>query len=211
MLVPINLKHTNLIYFIRYICDLVPKYILNIHIFRSQICFSINPIYIIEFCTILKYHVLTLFESLSDLTIIDTLSNNFRFHVVYNFFSYTYNFRCLVRTELQNVNPFLGTLLIHTNSLTSLFNSANWLERECWDMFGVFFKEHPDLRRILTDYGFDGFPLRKDFPLSGFLELSYNDITKTVIYTPIELSQDFRFFELTGPWDVLMAQNNKKL
>jgi NADH:ubiquinone oxidoreductase subunit C len=210
MSVPVTLKYVNLVHFVRYICDLVPKYIISIYVFRSQICFFINPSYIVEFGTILRYHVLTLFESLSDLTAVDVLLNNCRFRVVYNFFSYTYNFRCLVCTELKSVESSVG-VLVHTNSLTSIFSSANWLERECWDMFGVFFKEHPDLRRILTDYGFDGFPLRKDFPLSGFLELSYNDIAKTVVYTPLELSQDFRLFELAGPWDVLTSAENPKV
>jgi NADH dehydrogenase (ubiquinone) Fe-S protein 3 len=157
----------------------------------------------VEFFTILRYHTLTKFESLLDLTVIDQLilQKRSRFMLVYNIFSYTYNYRCFVNAEL-NASDRLSTLLIYSDSLTTIFNSANWLEREAWDMFGIFFRNHPDLRRILTDYGFDGFPLRKDFPLSGFLELQYDDIAKTVSYKPVELSQDFRYFELSSPWDL---------
>jgi NADH:ubiquinone oxidoreductase subunit C len=85
-------------------------------------------------------------------------------------------------------------------SLSSLYNSSNWLEREVWDLFGIFFSDHPDLRRILTDYGFQGFPMRKDFPLSGFVEIAYSDEFKKVIYLPLELTQEYRFFDFSTSW-----------
>jgi NADH-quinone oxidoreductase subunit C len=84
---------------------------------------------------------------------------------------------------------------------TGLFNSANWFEREVWDMYGVYFSEHPDLRRILTDYGFEGHPLRKDFPLTGYVELRYDDEQKRVVYEPVKLTQDFRSFDFLSPWE----------
>ena len=83
----------------------------------------------------------------------------------------------------------------------NIYKAANWLEREIWDMFGIFFVNHKDLRRILTDYGFEGYPLRKDFPLSGFLEVYYNELKKRVIYKPINLSQQYRLFDFNSPWD----------
>ena len=86
------------------------------------------------------------------------------------------------------------------SSVSSVFKSASWLEREVWDLFGIFFSEHSDLRRILTDYGFQGFPLRKDFPLTGFVELKYDDEMKRVSYDSLELSQEFRFFDFQSPW-----------
>lgn len=86
------------------------------------------------------------------------------------------------------------------NSVVSIFPSAGWWEREVWDMFGVYFTNHPDLRRILTDYGFEGHPLRKDFPLSGYLEVRYDDSEKRVVSEPIEMAQEFRYFDFTSPW-----------
>tara|TARA_B100000780_G_scaffold224410_1_gene163518 strand:+ start:2944 stop:3291 length:348 start_codon:yes stop_codon:yes gene_type:complete len=100
-------------------------------------------------------------------------------------------------------------------SVTKVFNSANWWEREIWDMFGVFFSNHPDLRRILTDYGFEGYPLRKDFPLSGYVEVRYDDIVKRVVCEPLELAQEFRSFNFESPWsksaDQISNTETKKL
>lgn len=104
------------------------------------------------------------------------------------------NQRVLVKTYTDELTP--------VESITGLFQGANWYEREVWDMYGVFFANHPDLRRILTDYGFSGHPFRKDFPLTGFVEVRYDDEVKRVVYEPLELAQEFRKFDLGSPWEV---------
>lgn len=120
-----------------------------------------------------------------------------RFEVVYNLLSTRYNSRIRVQTSADEVTRI--------SSVVSLFPSAGWWEREVWDMFGVSFINHPDLRRILTDYGFEGHPLRKDFPLSGYVEVRYDDPEKRVVSEPIEMTQEFRFFDFASPWEF---QNN---
>jgi NADH/F420H2 dehydrogenase subunit C len=137
----------------------------------------------------LKSHTFAQF-TLVDLTALH-LSNYFE--VVYNLLSVQYNKRIFLRIRVNEADT--------VPSLTSIFKSANWLEREVWDMFGIYFRDHPDLRRLLTDYGFAGHPLRKDFPLSGYLELYYNDKLKRLQYQQLELSQEFRVFEFNSPWD----------
>lgn len=104
------------------------------------------------------------------------------------------NQRVLVKTYTDELTPI--------DSITGLFQGANWYEREVWDMYGVFFSNHPDLRRILTDYGFSGHPFRKDFPLTGFVEVRYDDEVKRVVCEPLELAQEFRKFDLGSPWEV---------
>ena len=117
---------------------------------------------------------------------------NYRFCVVYDLLSLKYNFRVRIKLFLSEITPVF--------SCVSIFINANWWEREIWDMFGIYFEEHPDLRRILTDYGFEGYPLRKDFPLSGYLELFYNENKKQIVVESLELTQDFRFFNFEVPW-----------
>ena len=141
----------------------------------------------------LQKHTNSQFVVLSDLFGVDNLRKKNRFQVIYALLSIRYNARIRINiyvNEFQNVP-----------SITKLFNSAGWLERETWDMFGIFFVNNQDLRRILTDYGFDGFPLRKDFPLSGYIELRYDDSLKRVVYEPIEITQEFRFFDFKSPWE----------
>jgi NADH:ubiquinone oxidoreductase subunit C len=110
---------------------------------------------------------------------------------MYNFLSISKNNRIILKSYVKN----------SVTSLSSLYNSSIWLEREIWDLFGIFFNQHPDLRRILTDYGFDGFPLRKDFPLTGYVEVRYDDEKKRVLQEPLEVSQEFRVFDFLSPWE----------
>ena len=133
------------------------------------------------------------FKQLMDICGIDYPAEEKRFGVVYNLLSLTLNLRVRVKIFTDEETP--------VPTSTGLFNSANWFEREVWDMYGVYFSEHPDLRRILTDYGFEGHPLRKDFPLTGYVEVRYDDEQKRVVYEPVKLTQDFRSFDFLSPWE----------
>tara|TARA_R110000868_G_scaffold10313_14_gene50637 strand:- start:4624 stop:5247 length:624 start_codon:yes stop_codon:yes gene_type:complete len=134
-----------------------------------------------------------LFKVLVDVTAADFPARPERFEVVYNLLSLSHNqrIRIKVATDENAAVP----------SVTQLFSSAGWFEREVWDMFGIFFSDHPDLRRMLTDYGFEGHPLRKDFPLTGYVEVRYDDEQKRVVYEPVKLTQDFRSFDFMSPWE----------
>jgi NADH-quinone oxidoreductase subunit C len=133
------------------------------------------------------------FKILTDICGADFLERDKRFEVVYNLLSIKYNMR--VRIKLNCAD---GELV---PTATSVFSAAGWYEREVWDMYGVYFSGHPDLRRILTDYGFDGHPQRKDFPLSGYVEARYDDEKKRVVYEPVKLTQEFRTFDFVSPWE----------
>ena len=134
-----------------------------------------------------------LFKTLVDLCGADYPEDEDRLEVVYNLLSLKRNMRIRVkvRTDTASAVP----------SLSNLFLSAEWNEREAWDMYGIFFSEHPDLRRLLTDYGFEGHPLRKDFPLTGYVEVRYDDEQKRVVYDPVKLTQEFRTFDFLSPWE----------
>jgi len=134
-----------------------------------------------------------LFKVLVDVTAADYPERAERFEVVYNLLSLSHNQRIRVKVATDENEP--------VPSMTQLFNSAGWFEREVWDMYGVFFTDHPDLRRMLTDYGFEGHPLRKDFPLTGYVEVRYDDEQKRVVYEPVKLTQDFRSFDFMSPWE----------
>lgn len=152
----------------------------------------IRPEDLLLVTSVLKNHVNFNF-TLSDIFCTDYPQEKLRFCLNYNFVSFKYHSRVFVKF---NVAENIGVA-----SIVSLFDSANWLEREIWDMHGVFFYDHPDLRRILTDYGFKGFPLRRDFPLSGYTEIVYDEKTKQLRYQNVELSQEFRNFDFFNPWD----------
>ena len=133
------------------------------------------------------------FTTLVDITAVDSPSREKRFDVVYHLLSMNLNQRVRVKTQIAE-----GDMV---PSLVGLFPSANWFEREVFDMYGIPFSGHPDLRRILTDYGFAGHPLRKDFPLTGFNEVRYDEVQKKVVYEPVELVQEFRNFDFESPWE----------
>lgn len=145
------------------------------------------------FILVLKLHFNTQFKSIVELTACDYPELKERFSLFYVLSSVLYRNNCFIKTWCSEFSSI--------DSIVSLYAGANWFEREVWDMYGVHFKGHPDLRRILTDYGFMGFPLRKDFPLSGYIELRYYDKYKKIIYSPVKLVQDYRKYDLRSPWN----------
>jgi NADH-quinone oxidoreductase subunit C len=136
-----------------------------------------------------------MFKQLVDVCGADYPTRPERFEVVYNLLSLKYNQRLQLKVITDENTP--------VPSVVGLFNSANWFEREIWDLYGVYFSDHPDLRRILTDYGFDGHPFRKDFPLTGYVELRYSEEQKRCVYEPVSLTQDFRSFDFLSPWEAM--------
>ena len=133
------------------------------------------------------------FKQLVDITAVDHPDQPERFEIVYNLLSLKHNQRIRVKLTTDEETP--------VPSACGLFNAANWFEREVWDLYGVYFSEHPDLRRILTDYGFEGHPLRKDFPLTGYVEVRYDEAQKRVVYEPVKLVQEYRQFDFMSPWE----------
>jgi NADH dehydrogenase (ubiquinone) Fe-S protein 3 len=142
--------------------------------------------------TCLKYHINYQYSLLSCISAIDLLDKKYRFCIAYDFLSLSFNSNIRIKTFVNEITA--------VNSLVELYINANWWEREAWDMFGIYFNNHPDLRRILTDYGFEGHPMRKDFPLSGFIELRYDEGKKRIVVEQIELTQNFRTFSFFNPW-----------
>lgn len=157
---------------------------LTLHTTRGQI---------VELMTLLRDDAKLQFISFTDLAGADYPGRAERFDVVYHLMSPVKNLRIRVKLTTDEDTP--------VPSVTSVFPGANWCEREAFDMYGIFFTRHPDLRRLLTDYGFEGYPLRKDFPLTGFVEVRYDDEVKRVVYEPVQLRQEFRQFDFLSPWE----------
>ena len=134
-----------------------------------------------------------IFDQLIDITAVDYPSNSLRFEIIYILLSMVLNKRVIVKTFLGDSDGI--------ESITTIHKSADWYERECYDLFGISFLNHPDLRRIMTDYNFEGHPLRKDFPLTGHTEVRYDDLEKKVIYEPVKLTQEYRNFDYMSPWE----------
>ena len=160
---------------------------------HNQIYLETDKDDLINVSLFLKTNNDTKFRQLIDITVVDYPEKNKRFDVVYLFLSHEFNQRLILKYSITE-NEVIS-------SLTSIFPSANWMEREVFDMYGVSFKDHPDLRRILTDYGFEGHPLRKDFPLTGHSEVRYSEDEKKVISEPVKLEQNFRNFDYESPWE----------
>ena len=155
---------------------------------------------LIKLLPILKTHHNFQFKALMDLWCVDYPTRNQRFELNYQLLSVRYNLRLILKTEAVSTTAF---------SIISFYSAANWLEREVWDMFGVFFYNHTDLRRILTDYGFEGFPLRKEFPVTGYKEVRYDEETKRVVVESLEFTQEMRFFDFLSPWSIQQQDHNK--
>lgn len=179
----------------RSLLKILPKWIHSAVVQNHETVIYVYPEYLSPFLTFLRDHMTTQYKIMMDITAVDYPNRATRFEVVYNLLSVEYNSRIRIKTCIDEITPL--------SSCTPLFSSAGWWEREVWDMFGIFFSNHPDLRRILTDYGFQGHPLRKDFPLTGYTEVRYDDSEKRVITESLELSQEFRYFDFASPWDQL--------
>ena len=160
---------------------------------HNQIYLEIDSEDLIDVVLFVKTNKDTKFRQLIDITVVDYPERSKRFKIVYLFLSHEFNQRMILSYYISE-NEVIS-------SLTPIFPSANWMEREVFDMYGVSFKDHPDLRRILTDYGFEGHPLRKDFPLSGHSEVRYSEDQKKVISEPVKLEQNYRNFDYESPWE----------
>lgn len=181
--------------FAHVLASVVPQWIQSIAMHHKELQCTLHAPFVVPFFTFLKNHTNAQFKMLIDVTAVDYPSRSHRFEVVYQLLSVQYNARLRVKTTVDELTP--------VHSITPLFASANWFERETWDMFGICFLHHPDLRRILTDYGFEGHPLRKDFPVSGYVEFRYDESKKRVISEPVELAQEFRYFDFASPWELI--------
>ena len=171
---------------------------LTTNIKSSKIEFNQLVIYseienIFEVISFLKNNEKCKFKQLIDITAVDYPKREKRFQLVYLLLSHENNKRIIINSDLAEDTK--------VQSITNIFPAANWMEREVFDMYGILFKEHPDLRRILTDYEFEGYPLRKDFPLTGFTEVRYSEDNKKVVYEPVKLEQNYRNFDFESPWE----------
>ncbi len=162
-------------------------------IINEELTLTLSKSLLIQVVSFMRDDKDFLFKQLIDICAVDFPNRNERFEIVYHLLSVKLNQRIRVKLSVAE-----GDLV---PSLVSLYDSANWYEREIWDLFGVMFSDHPDLRRILTDYGFQGHPLRKDFPLSGFSQVRYDDVEKRVVNENVNLVQDFRSFDFESPWE----------
>ena len=174
---------------------------------HNQIYLEIDSEDLIDVVLFVKTNKDTKFRQLIDITVVDYPERSKRFKIVYLFLSHEFNQRMILSYDISE-NEVIA-------SLTPIFPSANWMEREVFDMYGVSFKDHPDLRRILTDYGFEGHPLRKDFPLTGHTEVRYSEDQKKVVNEPVKLEQNYRNFDYESPWEGTkyikeLTENNDK-
>ena len=159
----------------------------------NQLQISISANQILDVVDFIKNYEACEFRQITDIAGVDFPERTKRFDVIYHFLSFKHNIRLRIKITASEDETI--------SSITSIFPAANWFEREAFDMYGIQFKDHPDLRRILTDYGFEGYPLRKDFPLSGNVEIRYDEIDKKIIHEPVNLQQDFRSFDIQSPWE----------
>ena len=179
----------------------IPKYLIIQKKVHKNTYITVPPKYINKALNFLKSKSLSLYKVLSDICCVDWFYQQSlkdkalkkRFELIYNLMSLKYNNKLFIKTHID-LYEFLHTV-------STIYKGANWIEREVWDMYGIYFTNHPDLRRILTDYGFEGYPLRKDFPLSGYIEVKYNNTLKRIITKPITLNQEFRHFSFLNPWE----------
>ena len=176
-----------------FVASAMPQDLLSSETRLGELSVVVRTSSIIKVLSFLRDDSNCLFKVLVDVCGVDHPNRDPRFDVVYNLLSLKHNQRIRVKVTTDEATP--------VPSVTPVFSSAGWYERETWDLYGIFFADHPDLRRILTDYGFEGHPLRKDFPLTGYVELRYDDEQKRVVYEPVKLTQEFRSFDFLSPWE----------
>ena len=180
-----------------YIAGSLPGIVLKAEDLQGELTVTAEGAQIVRLMTFLRDDARCLFKILMDVCGVDYPDRPQRFDVVYHLLSPRHNLRVRVKVETDEATP--------VPSVTGVFSSAGWFERETWDLFGIFFSDHPDLRRILTDYGFEGHPLRKDFPLTGYVEVRYDDEQRRVVYEPVKLVQEFRSFDFVSPWEGMVT------
>jgi NADH:ubiquinone oxidoreductase subunit C len=183
--------------YLNYLIKICYGFVSSVFLYTRNLYISIELTkreFLLPFLLLLKSHSKFLFLSLVDITAVDQLSlkNLSRFQLNYNLLSHYFQSRLNIIVNLREDEDI--------SSVDRIYKGSAWLEREVWDMFGIFFINHPDLRRILTDYGFEGFPLRKDFPVTGYSDIRYDDAQKCLVYEPLELSQELRAFDALSPW-----------
>jgi len=179
-----------------YLTQCLPKFVQQFSVLKDELTLYVAPSGVVPVLTFLRDHSNSQFKTVMDIAGVDYPSRSQRFEVVYHLLSHRYASRIRVKTYADEVTA--------VPTAVGIFRGADWYEREVWDMYGVLFDGHPDLRRILTDYGFEGHPLRKDFPLTGYTEVRYDEEKKRVVYEPLQLTQAFRNFEgAASPWEMV--------
>jgi len=181
----------------QHILDSLPGAVERAEDLAGELTLTVRADAVVPILAFLRDDGKCLFKQLMDVCGVDYPDRERRFDVVYHLLSLKLNQRIRVKLETDEQTP--------VPSATSVFSSAGWWEREAWDLYGIFFSDHPDLRRILTDYGFEGHPMRKDFPLTGYVELRYDEEQKRVVYDKVKLTQDFRSFDFLSPWEGMMT------
>ena len=179
--------------YVVFLKSILNNHIKHIQVIKNNLSIKTTRAKLYSVLHFLKSHSQTQFKIFVDLICYDRPGHKFRFTVIYSLLSLDNNYRAFVKTKVKEKRPILSTVV-------SLFPNAGWLEREVWDLFGIYFLKNNDLRRILTDYGFKGYPLRKDFPLTGFTEVIYDNIQKQVVYKKLDLAQNFRNFKFRASW-----------
>ena len=180
----------------------LPRHVLSAELINDEVVLRVEARGLLRVLTFLRDDQNCQFKQLMDVTAVDYPEREKRFDVVYNLLSPKQNQRVRVKLSADENTP--------VPTATGIYSSANWFEREVWDLFGIFFSEHPDLRRILTDYGFEGHPLRKDFPLTGYVEVRYDEDQKRVVNEPVKLQQELRTFDFMSPWEGMLQPRGEE-
>jgi NADH-quinone oxidoreductase subunit C len=188
--------------FAQYLSGKLAQAVVSSEISRGQLSLALSRTAIVRALTFLRDDPDCRFTVLLDICGVDWPEREQRFEVVYHLLSMTHNRRLRIKVTTDEEAP--------VPSVTGIFSSAAWYEREVWDLYGILFSEHPDLRRILTDYGFEGHPLRKDFPLTGYVEVRYDYEKKRVVNEPVRLTQEFRTFDFLSPWEGMTLPGDEK-